>query len=422
MILTGERMMLDRMPKETEFEHLNRYHFIKSYVKGKVVLDSACGSGYGSDILAGTAAEVDGIDISVEAIEYNKQIYHRDNLKFFTGNIEKLPFPNDYFDVVVSFETIEHVSGDIQNKFLAEIERVLKPNGILCMSTPDKYEFTDKRAQGHHSEYHVKEFYKDEFVEFLKSKFSNVQLLRQFYAMTNCILSDDRKLVQSCKAYDFEDDGMFVIAVASNSSDKQSISSEITRYPEEYETYDDYIQIFYSEDGVYSESKSQLAEYNSKKANHKISIKFDGVKCRYIRIDPMNVAGTILLHDLKIYSIDGKDIVLDHSSSNADRVKENEYTAFHRDLQMYYDLLEQYLIDHIDIDFDLKKIDLSEVIEQQIQVSENLHKELSCKETMISSMQEELSRIQEKYAEIEHTLENVRESWAYKIYRFFKRD
>ena len=104
--------------------------------------------------------------------------YEKDNLSFRAGSVESLPFEDDSFDVVISYETIEHVTGEIQESFLKEIRRVLKPDGFLIMSTPNKAVYTDL-VKGENA-FHVKEFYVDEFDEFLGTCFKHRTVYCQY--------------------------------------------------------------------------------------------------------------------------------------------------------------------------------------------------------------------------------------------------
>ncbi|RGY96546.1 class I SAM-dependent methyltransferase [Clostridium sp. AM58-1XD] len=116
--------------------HFNRYFTAKSFVKGKRVLDVACGEGYGSKLLKEWGAlKVTGVDISKEAIEIAKENFSGDGIDYIQHSAEELPFENDSFDVVISFETIEHV--DSPDKYLSEISRVLKFGGIAMVSCPN---------------------------------------------------------------------------------------------------------------------------------------------------------------------------------------------------------------------------------------------------------------------------------------------
>lgn len=117
-------------------EHVNRYRFCEQIVIGKYVLDAACGIGYGSKMLAEAgAAQVDGIDISAEAIATAKRHYAHSNIQFAVCDILALS-SNEKYDVIVSFETIEHLS-DL-NKYLKVMHQALKPAGRFFVSTPNR--------------------------------------------------------------------------------------------------------------------------------------------------------------------------------------------------------------------------------------------------------------------------------------------
>lgn len=123
--------------------HLNRYAMVKTLCKDKRVLDAACGEGYGSYLIKKWgASEVYGIDIDEETIGKAKKMFNSSDVEFQCHTVEKLPFPDYYFDLIVSFETIEHL--DRPEEFLKEIRRVLKPGGGILISCPnDPYYSTD---------------------------------------------------------------------------------------------------------------------------------------------------------------------------------------------------------------------------------------------------------------------------------------
>ncbi len=135
-------------------EHLVRYRAARSLVKGKVALDIASGSGYGTQLLSRAAKKMIGVDISAESIAYAKAHFGADNVEYKVGDGVSIPLEDASVDVVVSFETIEHVED--YKKFLSEVKRVLKPDGTLVLSTPNELEF----AEGNH--FHLHEFEYDE--------------------------------------------------------------------------------------------------------------------------------------------------------------------------------------------------------------------------------------------------------------------
>lgn len=171
---TGERFIPSVTEKYIVAEHYQRYHSVLELVKGKKVLDAACGAGYGSALMASKADKVIGIDISDEAIDFAKNNYQDiKNVEYKVASVEKLPFEDNSFDVIVSFETIEHVPENIQNSFLGEIKRCLRYDGILVMSSPDKRTYSD--IPKYKNEFHVKEFYFEEFDAFLHKEFKFVE-------------------------------------------------------------------------------------------------------------------------------------------------------------------------------------------------------------------------------------------------------
>lgn len=168
MRATGERFIPDQFG-QIALEHLNRYHFVINQLDltDKIIIDLASGEGYGSNLLANYAKKVYGIDISFDAIEHSKHKYRRDNLEFLVGNAINIPLPNKIADIFICFETIEHIERHFE--LIKEIKRVLKPNGILFISTPDKYYYSD--LPKYNNEFHIKELYNYEFKELLTTNF-----------------------------------------------------------------------------------------------------------------------------------------------------------------------------------------------------------------------------------------------------------
>ena len=105
---TGERLVPNKIsPKSSLYvEHFTRYQFAQHFANGKVVLDAGCGCGYGSDYLSHVASRVEGIDISVDAINYAKQQHKRHNLNFSAMDCCDIKFKDNKFNVVVAFEFI----------------------------------------------------------------------------------------------------------------------------------------------------------------------------------------------------------------------------------------------------------------------------------------------------------------------------
>lgn len=147
-------------------EHLTRYLAAKPAIKDKIVLDIASGSGYGTKLLADSAKFVYGVDVNEVAINYSKENYSANNVEYLVGDGESIPLDDNSIDVVITFETIEHIKD--YKKFLDEVDRVLKPDGLAIVSTPNDIEF----AEGNH--FHLHEFEYDELTMLLKKYFKNI--------------------------------------------------------------------------------------------------------------------------------------------------------------------------------------------------------------------------------------------------------
>lgn len=173
---TGERFTPECV-REIWYEHMHRYAFARPFARGLRVLDAACGEGYGAALMAQVADEVVGLDISGQAIEHARARYgDRTNLRFEVADCTALDDWDDAgFDLITSFETLEHVHE--QERMLDGFVRLLRPGGVLLVSTPDKHTYTD--LTGFTNEFHVRELYRDEFEALLASRFSAFRLFGQ---------------------------------------------------------------------------------------------------------------------------------------------------------------------------------------------------------------------------------------------------
>lgn len=212
MEFTGERFVPSSEQKsELELEHLQRYYSIIDLVKNKVVVDAASGEGYGSSILARYASTVYGIDISDEAVKEAKLKYIQENLHFINTSVESIPLEDNSVDVIVSFETIEHLNEFTQQRFLLEIKRVLKNSGVLIISTPDKEVYSD--IPSYKNEFHIKEFYKQEFYNFLLNYFLNVKFYYQRFEVASFIENDAESINVIPFGKESDHHGKYIIAL-----------------------------------------------------------------------------------------------------------------------------------------------------------------------------------------------------------------
>ena len=162
----------------TEIESFHRYQVASELCRGRRVLDAACGEGYGTAMLARSAASAVGVDLSEEAVKAASAKYAANNLSYVVGDVLALPFADASFDCVVSFETIEHVTDP--RRFVAEIRRVLKPSGLLVLSSPNRRAFDRRnRCENGGNPYHLHEMEQDELLSLVREFFPQVAVHAQ---------------------------------------------------------------------------------------------------------------------------------------------------------------------------------------------------------------------------------------------------
>jgi ubiquinone/menaquinone biosynthesis C-methylase UbiE len=166
-------------------EHESRYRWAATAAAGKRVLDVACGTGYGSAVLAGGGAtEVIGVDIDPAAIQQARTGYSAGGrARFEQGDLRDLSFEDGSFDLIVCFETIEHM--DRQDAALDELRRVLRDSGHLLLSSPNRDVFPPGNP------HHVREYVPEELEEALSARFPWVELWRQQTWLASLVLDDE---------------------------------------------------------------------------------------------------------------------------------------------------------------------------------------------------------------------------------------
>ncbi|CAH1903875.1 Methyltransf_11 domain-containing protein [Candidatus Nitrotoga sp. HW29] len=188
---TGERF-LPECSGEIWYEHWHRYALARQLSSHCTVLDVACGEGYGAAMVAETAYKVVGVDLSADVIQHAKNNYgHHPNLQFVIASCERLPFSDASFDFAISFETIEHI--ETQKEFISELTRVLRPDGVLILSSPNKRLYSD--AHDYHNEFHVRELYRNELEELLHVAFPHIFWLGQKLLFHSAIWSENQACV-----------------------------------------------------------------------------------------------------------------------------------------------------------------------------------------------------------------------------------
>lgn len=154
------------------YQHIARYLFVLDKLpRGSRVLDIACGTGYGTVLLHRAGHDVIGADIDQQEIEDATKYWQLD--AFREADALQLPFPDNHFDAVVSFETIEHVTDAA--KYLSEMKRVLKDSGMFFCSTPN-IRFT------RHPAFHLKEYEPDEYFSLIDQNFEQAERYCQYFS------------------------------------------------------------------------------------------------------------------------------------------------------------------------------------------------------------------------------------------------
>jgi len=174
---TGERYV-PGTAGEIAHEHWHRYVFARAFVAGRRVLDVACGEGYGSAMLGEAALHVTGVDIDARTLAYARATYAgRPNVEFIDGSAADLPLPDASVDVVVSFETVEHLNAGDQPRMLAEFARVLRADGVLIVSSPNRPQYSE--ARNHVNPFHLHELDRDELARLVDPHFPAQRWHRQ---------------------------------------------------------------------------------------------------------------------------------------------------------------------------------------------------------------------------------------------------
>jgi SAM-dependent methyltransferase len=168
-----ERLVPDETSVGIVAIHEKRYRFALPHCEGRTVLDAGCGVGYGSALLATVAARVVGMDVSAEAIDYARTRYPRPNVEFLVRDLLELDLPDAGFDVVCSFEAIEHLAD--RDAFLGHVARTLRDDGVFFVSTP-RVDRTNERPD---NPYHYVEYSPADFEELLRRHFDDVELFGQ---------------------------------------------------------------------------------------------------------------------------------------------------------------------------------------------------------------------------------------------------
>lgn len=174
----GERIVPENFHSEEEYilflKHLYAYEHAKSIIlPNSLVLEIGCGEGYGTYYLRDHVPGITGLDISEETVEHANSKYKDHKCQFSVFNGEIIPFEDNHFDAIVSFQVIEHVI-DVE-KYLKEIYRVIKKDGVFMLTTPNRV-YRLRPGQKPWNRFHLREYSCDGLEEVLRANFSNVKM------------------------------------------------------------------------------------------------------------------------------------------------------------------------------------------------------------------------------------------------------
>jgi SAM-dependent methyltransferase len=169
----------DPNPALMRAEHWARYQLASALASGKRILDAGCGTGYGTRMLEDSgASEVTGIDVSAEALTSARKSCRAATL--CRADLTDTGLASESFDLITCFEVIEHL--EAQDAVIAELHRLLAPDGLLMISSPNR----DVYLAG--NPHHVHELTPDELDALIAPKFENIAYLRQHPWMASAIL------------------------------------------------------------------------------------------------------------------------------------------------------------------------------------------------------------------------------------------
>lgn len=152
--------------------HMGRYQYVKQFLgKGDVVIDAACGIGYGTRYLSDHCSRVYGVDLSSDSLSLARRYYHHENIKWMKEDVTALPMADHSIDCFVSMETFEHIASP--ERLLTEIRRVLKKGGSGYISTPNG---KSPRRKKINNPYHVKEYSHEEMNRMCGRIFDDVSI------------------------------------------------------------------------------------------------------------------------------------------------------------------------------------------------------------------------------------------------------
>jgi ubiquinone/menaquinone biosynthesis C-methylase UbiE len=158
------------------YKHYKPYTYIYKQVEGKKILEIGCGAGYGINLVATKADKIKTVDIDIDSLNYAKNNSNATNIEYIHKNVLKgLDFEDNSFDIIISFQVIEHFTRKEVSTYLNEMKRVLKPYGRIYITTPNR----DIRLfplQKPKNKYHPIEYSYTSLKKILEKHYKNVSI------------------------------------------------------------------------------------------------------------------------------------------------------------------------------------------------------------------------------------------------------
>jgi 2-polyprenyl-3-methyl-5-hydroxy-6-metoxy-1,4-benzoquinol methylase len=159
--------------------HRKAYEEAASLSFGKSVLDLGCNNGYGTVMLGLGCSRIVGLDVSSRAIEAARLRFGSSGVEFRLFNGQEIPFRDASFEMVVSFQVIEHIVDTAS--YITEISRVLRPDGIALFTTPNAAIRLDPGMRPWNP-FHVREYVAEDLAKVLHTNFGDVSVRGLFAA------------------------------------------------------------------------------------------------------------------------------------------------------------------------------------------------------------------------------------------------
>ena len=165
---------------------LLRYFLALEHSEGRTILDSCCGLGWGSHLVASVADRVVGIDLDPGAVRFCTERWAGPGVSYVVGSVLELPFADASFDVVLCMEAIEHFDAAGGRRYLGELARVLRPGGVVVGSSsfPERADEAERLCSGNPHHLHV--YTRRAMRSLLREVFAPPTLLTRHYFVARC--------------------------------------------------------------------------------------------------------------------------------------------------------------------------------------------------------------------------------------------